>query len=209
MRGGWCPRGGARLRGATRPCFRPRWRRPVGSRLVFGSSLLPSRVAPLQLIGLISGVMTGVTAGADIGLTGAADGIIGFERFAAALRAGFFRAAFLAGFLFEAFLEDFFFELFFFELFFFEAFFLATRFLEDFLEDFFEDFFLAFFAPDFFLEAFFFAAIVKLLFNVGPIVCRALLPPGGLSHYQAFDSHRTRLVSGFYAQQRGMHACQG
>jgi len=159
------------LRGATRPCFRPRWRRPVGSRLVFGSSLLPSRVAP-QLIGLISGVMTGVTAGADIGFIGAA-AIIGFERFAA-LRTGFFRAAFLAGFFLEAFLEDFFFE-----PFFFEAFFLATRFLEDFLEDFFEDFledfFLAFFAPAFFFEAFFFVAMVKLLFNVGPIVCRALL----------------------------------
>lgn len=121
--------------------------------------------------------MTGVTAGADIGF-GAADDIIGFERFAAALRAGFFLAAFLAGLFFlEAFLEDFFFE-----PFFFEAFFLATRFLEDFLEDFFEDFFedfldffLAFFAPDFFFEAFFFVAMVKLLFNVGPIVCRALL----------------------------------
>ena len=165
------------MRGATRPCFRPRWRRPVGSRLVFGSSLLPSRVAPLQLIGLISGVMTGVTAGADIGFIGAA-AILGFERFAAALRAGFFRAAFLAGFRFEAFLEDFFFE-----PFFFEAFFLATRFLEDFFEDFLEDFFedfledffLAFFAPAFFFEAFFFVAMVKLLFNVGPIVCRALL----------------------------------
>lgn len=162
------------MRGATRPCFRPRWRRPVGSRLVFGSSLLPSRVAP-QLIGLISGVITGVTAGADIGFIGAAD-IIGFERFAA-LRTGFFRAAFLAGLFLEAFLEDFFFE-----PFFFEAFFLATRFLEDFLEDFFEDFFedfldffLAFFAPAFFFEAFFFVAMVKLLFNVGPIVCRALL----------------------------------
>lgn len=126
---------------------------------------------PSQLIGLISGVMTGVTAGADIGF-GAADDIIGFERFAAALRAGFFRAAFLAGLFLEAFLEDFFFE-----PFFFEAFFLATRFLEDFL-DFFEDFldfFLAFFAPAFFFEAFFFVAMVKLLFNVGPIVCRALL----------------------------------
>lgn len=168
------------MRGATRPCFRPRWRRPVGSRLVFGSSLLPSRVAPLQLIGLISGVITGVTAGADIGFIGAED-IIGFERFAA-LRAGFFFAAFLAGLFLEAFLEDFFFE-----PFFFEAFFLATRFLEDFLEgfledfledffeDFLEDFFLAFFAPAFFFEAFFFAAMVKLLFNVGPIVCRALL----------------------------------
>jgi len=121
---------------------------------------------------LISGVITGVTAGADIGFIGAAD-IFGFERFAA-LRAGFFFAAFLAGLFFEAFLEDFFFE-----PFFFEAFFLATRFLEDFLEDFFEDFledfFLAFFAPAFFFEAFFFVAMVKLLFNVGPIVCRALL----------------------------------
>lgn len=170
----------------------------------------PARVegCPSQLIGLISGVMTGVTAGADIGFIGAADDIIGFERFAAALRAGFFRAAFLAGFLFEAFLEDFFFE-----PFFFEAFFLATRFLEDFLEDFFEDFledfFLAFFAPAFFFEAFFFVAMVKLLFNVGPIVCRALLRGGGLSHYQAFDSHRTRLVSGFYAQQCEVRACQG
>ena len=122
--------------------------------------------------------MTGVTAGADIGFIGAADDIIGFERFAAALRAGFFRAAFLAGLFLEAFLEDFL-EDFFFEPFFFEAFFLATRFLEDFLEDFFEDFledfFLAFFAPAFFFEAFFFVAMVKLLFNVGPIVCRALL----------------------------------
>ena len=131
---------------------------------------------PSQLIGLISGVITGVTAGADIGFIGAAD-IIGFERFAA-LRAGFFRAAFLAGLFLEAFLEDFFFE-----PFFFEAFFLATRFFEDFLEDFLEDFFedfledffLAFFAPAFFFEAFFFVAMVKLLFNVGPIVCRALL----------------------------------
>src|SRR6185437_1514903 len=66
--------------------------------------------APGQLIGLISGVMTGVTAGA-MGLAGAAD-IAGLLRFAAFLFffAGFFLAALRAGLRF---LEDFFFAAFF------------------------------------------------------------------------------------------------
>jgi len=95
---------------------------------------------------LISGVMTGVTAGAIIGFIGAAAFIAGL-RFAAAFRF-FFLAAFLAGFFFAAFR--------------FAVFFFATRFLEDrFLDDrFLEDFFFAFFAV-FFFAAFFFAAMVN------------------------------------------------
>jgi hypothetical protein len=130
--------------------------------------------APVQLIGLINGVMTGVTAGA-MGFIGAAD-VIGLL-FAAFLRAGCFFAALRAGFL-AAFLEDFFFEDFFLEDFFFAAFFLdvfffATRFLED--------FFLAvfFFAAGFFFADFFLVAMFETPFNVGPIVCRALRPEGG------------------------------
>ena len=66
------------MRGATRPRFRPLCAAPVGSRLVFGSSRRAvESVGPLQLIGLISGVMTGVTAGA-IGFIGAAAFIAGF-----------------------------------------------------------------------------------------------------------------------------------
>ena len=95
-----------------------------------------------QLIGLISGVMTGVTAGA-MGFIGAAALIAGL-RFAAFLLAGFFFfAALRAGFLLAAFfLEDFFF---------------ATRFFE---ERFLDDFFFAFLV-DFFFAAFFFAAMVS------------------------------------------------
>jgi hypothetical protein len=100
---------------------------------------------------LISGVMTGVTAGA-MGFIGAAL-IAGFARFAAFF-AGFFLAAFLAG-RFLAFFADFFFEAFFFEAFFLAVLFLATRFFE---ARFLEDFFFAFFA-DFFFAAFFFAAM--------------------------------------------------
>jgi hypothetical protein len=164
-------------------------RRPVGSRLVFGSSRRAvESFRPLQLIGLISGVMTGVTAGA-MGFIGAA--IAGF-RFAALFLAGFFFfAALRAGFFLAAFLEDFFFEDFFLEDFFFDAFFFATRFL-DFLADFFLDFLAVFF-----FAAFFFAAMVKLLFQCWTDRCRACGPEGPFSHYQAFDSHRTSLVSRF------------
>jgi hypothetical protein len=95
---------------------------------------------------LISGVMTGVTAGA-MGFIGAAAFIAGLRRFAAFL-AGFFFAAFLEDFFFAAFLEDFFFEAFFLDVFF------TARFL-----DFLEDFFLADFLAVFFFAAFFFAAM--------------------------------------------------
>jgi hypothetical protein len=103
--------------------------------------------APPQLIGLISGVMTGVTAGA-MGFIGAAS-LIGGLRFAAFLLAGFFFLALRAGRRLAFF--DFFFA------------FLATRFLDErflaerFLERFFDDFFLDF-LEDFFF-AFFFAAM--------------------------------------------------
>jgi hypothetical protein len=113
-------------------------------------------LASSQLIGLINGVMTGVTAGA-MGFIGAIELIAGL-RLAAFFLAGFFFAALRAGFFFAAFLafffEDFFFEAFFLEDFFFEDFFFATRFLED--------FFFAFlaFLVDFFFAAFFFAAMV-------------------------------------------------
>ena len=122
----------------------------------------------LQLIGLISGVITGVTAGA-IGFIGAAALIAGL-RFAAFLLAGFFFfAALRAGFLFFAALR------------FFEAFrffdFFATRFLD---ERFLDDFFFAFFADFFF--AFFFAAMVAP-FNVDRL-SGAAGPTDLLSHYQ-------------------------
>jgi hypothetical protein len=96
---------------------------------------------------LINGVMTGVTAGAIIGLIGAIAFIAGF-RFAAFFLAGFFLAAFLAGFFFAAFFFDF----------------LATRFFD---ARFLDDFFFAFlaFLVDFFFAAFFFAAMVSP-FNV-------------------------------------------
>ena len=105
---------------------------------------------PPQLIGLISGVMTGVTAGA-VGFIGAAS-LIGGLRAAAFLLAGLFFLAFLAlraGRLFAALFFDF----------------LATRFLlERFLaERFFDDFFLDFLEVFFF--AFFFAAMC-VPFNV-------------------------------------------
>jgi hypothetical protein len=93
---------------------------------------------------LISGVMTGVTAGA-MGFIGAAS-LIGGLRFAAFLLAGFFFFALRAGRRFFAFFD-----------------FLATRFLDErflaerFLERFFDDFFLDF-LEDFFF-AFFFAAM--------------------------------------------------
>jgi hypothetical protein len=134
---------------------------PVGSRLVFGSSLacLGSRLP--QLIGLISGVMTGVTAGA-MGFMGASAAAIAGLRFAAFL-AGFFLAAFLAGFRLAAF----FFEDFFLEDFFFAVFFFATRFFD---ARFLDDFFFAFFA-DFFFAAFFFAA----MFNSFQC-CRSVVP---------------------------------
>ena len=122
--------------------------------------------------------MTGVTAGAGMGFVGAV--IEGESLLPAAFFLAGRRAALRAGRL-AAFRDDFFFP----DDFFFEAFFLATRFFEDFLEDFLEDFFddfledffLAFFAPPFFFEPpFFLLAMFKLLFNVGPIVCRARGP---------------------------------
>lgn len=145
---------------------------PVGSRLVFGSSL--ERRANPQLIGLISGVMTGVTAGA-IGLGADAAGFA-----LAALRAGFFFAAFFEDF-FADFFEDFFlaafFDDFFFAAFFFDVFFFATRF--------FAAFFLAvfFFAAGFFFAAFFFAAM-SIPFNVERLSVALGRPGGLLSRYQ-------------------------
>jgi hypothetical protein len=122
---------------------------------------------------LISGVITGVTAGA-IGFIGAmlpADEDAMGLRFAALFFAGFFLAALRAGFFFAAFFEDFFFE-----DFFFDDFFFATRFLDDFL-DFLDDFFFAvfFFAAGFFFAAFFFAAMVKLLSMLDRLTSRG--PP--------------------------------
>ena len=128
-------------------------RRPVGSRLVFGSSRCCRRTSLLQLIGLISGVMTGVTAGA-MGF-GAACVIAGLEALlppdAAFLLAGFLAALRAGDFFFAAFFfPDFFFDDFF------EDFFFATRF---FAARFLEDFFFAAFLVDFFFAAFFFAAM--------------------------------------------------
>jgi hypothetical protein len=155
---------------------------------------------------LISGVMTGVTAGA-IGLIGAGAGDLGFDAALAGLL--FFAAFFLAGFFFFAafFFEDFFEEDFFFDAFFFDAFFLdffATRFFA-----FFADFFLAFFAAGFFFAAFFFAAMVKLLSML--IGCLSW----GSPRREVFPttkrpvSHRTRLVRRFYALKDEIRACQG
>ena len=142
-------------------------------------------------MGLISGVITGVTAGA-IGFIGAIAFIAGF-RFAAFLAGFFFFAAFLEDFFLEDFLEDFFFA-----AFFFDAFFFATRFFA-----FFADFFLAFLAV-FFFAAFFFAAMVNS-FSMLDRSLSCALPP----HYQAFDSHRTTLVRRFYAQCTEMPQVKG
>ena len=161
----------------------PRSRRPVGSRLVFGASLraVEDR-GPLQLIGLMSGVITGVTAGA-MGFMGAADFTAGLRR--AAFLAGFFLEAF-----FEAFLEDFFADFFFED--FFEDFFFAAFFLEDFFfaTRFFADFFFAvFFLAVFFFAAFFFAAMFNS-FGCWTDVCRAR-GPGGASFRTTKPSIRT------------------
>jgi hypothetical protein len=120
-----------------------------------------------QLIGLISGVITGVTAGA-MGFMGAAALIAGL-RFADFLLAGlFFFAALRAGFLLPAF--------------FLLDFFLATRFFD---ERFLDDFFFAFFADFFF--AFFFAAMVDP-FNVDRL-SGAAGPTGPAAHYQRSHSN--------------------
>ena len=122
--------------------------------------------------------MTGVTAGAGIGLVGA---VIEDSPLVAALFLAGREAALRAGLL-AAFRDDFFEAFFFPDDFFLEAFFLATRFFEDFLEDFFEDFledfledfFLAFFAPPFFFEPpFFLLAMVNILSMLDRFVCRA------------------------------------
>ena len=143
-----------------------------------GASPGLSRENPLQLIGLMSGVITGVTAGA-MGFMGASALIAGF--LLAALRAGFFFEAFFEDFFLEDFLEDFFLDAFFLELFFF-----ATRFLEDFLED----FFFAAFLDDFFFAAFFFAAMFNSFGYWTDVVVR-VARVGSFTHYQSFDSHRT------------------
>jgi hypothetical protein len=132
-----------------------------------------------QLIGLISGVMTGVTAGA-MGLIGAAELIAGL-RLAAFFLADFFFAALRAGFFFAAFLEDFFLEDFFLEDFFFEDFFFATRFLED--------FFFAFLV-DFFFAAFFLAAML-FPFNVDRLSVVRATRRVSLRTTKRSDSHRT------------------
>jgi hypothetical protein len=137
---------------------------------------------------LISGVMTGVTAGA-MGFIGAAAVLIaGFARFAAFF-AGFFLAAFLAG-RFFAFFADFFFE-----AFFLAVLFLATRFFE---ARFLEDFFFAFFA-DFFFAAFFFAA----MFNSFSMLDRSIVVrPIVLPALPSSDSHRMQLVRRLYAHRQ-------
>jgi hypothetical protein len=124
---------------------------------------------------LISGVITGVTAGA-MGLAGAA-GIADLLRFAALRLAGFFFAALREGFRLPAFFfDDFFFEAFFFDFF-------ATRFFD---ERFFDDFFLAvFFLEDFFFAAFFFVAM-WCSFSMLTDCLTCGLPTGVFSHYQAF-----------------------
>ena len=142
--------------------------------------------------------MTGVTAGAIVGFIGAAMLIAGLGLgFAAAffLAGFFFFAALRAGFLFfAAFLVDFFFA-----AFFLDDFFFATRFLDD--------FFFAFFA-DFFFAAFFFAAMVMLLSMLDIVfVCRPTGPWITLPSVRT--THRTRLVSGFYAQVLAIRECQG
>ena len=147
--------------------------------------------APAQLIGLISGVMTGVTAGA-MGLEGSAD-IAGLLRFAAFFFAGFFFAfaALRAGLRLAAFFfEAFFFDAFFFDDFFFVDFFFATRF--------FDDFFLAvfFLAEDFFFEAFFFVAMLAP-FNVDRLSDVRASRREAFRTTKRSDSHRTRLVSRF------------
>jgi hypothetical protein len=147
---------------------------PVGSRLVFGSSRFANeRLGARQLIGLINGVMTGVTAGAIIGFIGAIAFIAGF-RFAAFFLAGFFfLAAFLAGFFFAAFFFDF----------------LATRFFD---ARFLDDFFFAFlaFLVDFFFAAFFFAAMV-CPFNVDRLLTCGAPDRMSLRTTKRSDSHRT------------------
>jgi hypothetical protein len=120
---------------------------------------------------LISGVMTGVTAGAIIGRIGASFFI-----------AGFLAAFFRAGFFFPAFFFDFFAAFFFAGFRFFAAFFFAAFFLVDFrfVLRFFA--FLAFFAV-FFFAAFFFVAMVKLLYQCWTEL-RAV-PKGPATAYQA------------------------
>jgi hypothetical protein len=137
---------------------------------------------------LISGVMTGVTAGAIIGI-----GI--------AFIAGLRFAAFFATFFTAFFLEAFFFEAFFFEAGFFLAdfffAFLATRFFD---ARFLDDFFFAFlaFLVDFFFAAFFFAAMVLLLINVDRVDVRNIRPDV-TTHYQASGFASNKLVIRFYA----------
>jgi hypothetical protein len=124
---------------------------------------------------LISGVMTGVTAGA-MGFIGAAALIAGL-RFAALFLAGFFfLAALRAGLLFFA------------AFFFPDFFFFATRFLD---ERFLDDFFFAFlaFLEDFFFAAFFFAAMVLLLSMLTD--CLSCAPPDGW--FDALPSVRIRI----------------
>jgi hypothetical protein len=124
---------------------------------------------------LISGVMTGVTAGA-VGFIGAAS-LIGGLRAAAFLLAGFFFFALRAGRLFAALFFDF----------------LATRFLvERFLaERFFDDFFLDFLEVFFF--AFFFAAM-WFPFNVDRLSVVRAARRADLTHYQAFGFASKTLV---------------
>jgi hypothetical protein len=133
---------------------------------------------------LISGVMTGVTAGAIIGFIGAAAdftaGLLAAFRLAGFFFPAFFFAAFFLDFL-AAFLAGFrFFADFFFEAFFFVDFRFVLRFFA----------FLAFFAV-FFFAAFFFVAMVKLLFQ-----CWTewrLVPTGtATAATKRSDSHRTR-----------------
>jgi hypothetical protein len=116
---------------------------------------------------LISGVMTGVTAGA-MGFIGAAIFIAGLRFAAFFFLAGFFFfAALRAGFRFFAafFFDDFFAD-----------FFFATRFL---------DFFLAVF---FLVDFLFFRSHGGLL--CGPLSVVRVAPEGSKKNYQASDSHR-------------------
>jgi hypothetical protein len=128
-----------------------------GRRLVFGVRPIgPEAWASGQDIGLISGVMTGVTAGA-IGLAGAA-GLAAAGFLAAFFFAGFF-AGFFAAFFFAAFFFVVFFAAFFFVVFF-AAFFFAAGF--------FATFFLAagFFTAFFLAAGFFFAVAIVYSFRL-------------------------------------------
>jgi hypothetical protein len=136
-----------------------------GRRLVFGVRPIgPEAWASGQDIGLISGVMTGVTAGA-IGLAGAA-GLAAAGFLAAFFFAGFFAGFFLA--FFAGFFAAFFFAAFFFVVFFAAFFFVVFFAAFFFAAGFFATFFLAagFFTAFFLAAGFFFAVAIVYSFRL-------------------------------------------